>query len=266
MSDEHEEERKPPRRWPTKPVKPDAVKITRPDPETGEVIEITRAESTVKTHARAARRDGAPPNLLEITAEERRKLIAGKLNRLIRKARLPDVDAIVEEKGEYVYIVSWDQLKSFADPETKTKLTPDAHPACWVTVTGEPKIAKGKGWAYELKVERHDRDRPDPLLKAKAGYTRDRSQAIDPDAPPVLTGKDLDKIEMDARMAQAQRREADEADRTRALRMQIRGVREELNDVVKKLSPAAQQALLAGIHRLLKEALDAEAEQQGKAA
>jgi hypothetical protein len=260
MSDEPRADRRRPRRWPTKPEQPDRVKITRPDLETGEVIEIERAQSTIKANARAARRLDAPPNLLGISAQERRDLIAGRIDRLIRRARLAEVDAIVEEKGEYVYIVSWDQLKSFADPETKTKLTPDAHPACWVTVSNEPKIAKGKGWAYDLKVEHHDRDRPDPLLKAKAGYTRDRSQAIDPDAPPVLSGKDMDRIDADARLAAAARREQDVELRKLALKRQEKTLREVLREALSGLSLRDGQLLLARLEKDIREAMESEEE------
>jgi hypothetical protein len=246
------------RDWRTSPDKPARVRVTKPDPETGEVVEITRAQSTLKAAARRAQREGEPPNLLELTADERRAIVAGRTTAVYRNAKLPAVDEIMGEKGEYVYIVAWDRPKSFADPEDGTVFTPDAHPSCWVTVTKTPKnLTRGKGWPYEFKVEHHGKTDPALLLKRGAGYTMDRDQAID-EVEAELSEADRQKIGVEARRAQAERRERDDAQRKLAAKRQEKAVRERLKEALSGLSPLAQQLLLAKIERDISEAMSSD--------
>lgn len=246
------------RDWPTKPEKPRKVKITKPDPETGEVVEITRAQSTVKANARKAQREGERPNLLELTAAERRAIIAGRADRVFRQAKLPAVDAIVEEAGKYVYIVAWDRPKPFADPEDGTVFTPDARPSCWVTVTKVPKnLTRGKGWPYELKVEHQGKADPALRMKRGAGYTTDPEQAID-EVEAELSEADRTRLSTEARRMQAERRDLDARRAKEALKRQEIALKERLKDALSGLSPLAQQVLLAKIEKDIAEAMSSE--------
>jgi hypothetical protein len=243
------------RDWRTSPDRPGRVTIRRPDPETGEEVKVERAQSTIKATARKARTvgDDGPPNLLGITAEERRGIIAGSVVELYREEELEGV-----EKG-YTYVVAWDRPKSFADPETKTILTPDASPSCWVTVSGIV-LPKGKGHrTYKLRVEHHGRMVPAYLLKRKAGYTVNRDDAIDEQAA-VLSEKDLNRIGAESRQVQADRRELDAKRARQAGDRQLKLLNETLKEAQAKLSPLAFQLLLARVESDLREALSEGAE------
>ena len=237
------------RDWRTSPDKPAKVKVTKPDPETGEVVEITRAQSTLKANARKAQREGERPNLLELTADERRKIVAGKLGAVYRRSKLPAVEAVVEEKGEYVYVVAWDRPKPFVDPDDGTVFTPVAGPSCWVTVSKTPKnLTKGKGWPYELKVKHQGKTDPALRLKRTAGYTTDPEQAID-EVEAELSEADRTRLSTEARRAQAERRDQDAKRAKEALKRQETAVKERLKDALSGLSPLAQQMLLAQIEK-----------------
>lgn len=246
------------RDWRTSPDKPGRIKITKPDPETGEVIEMTRAQSTVKAAARRAQREGEPPNLLELTADERRAIVAGRVDRVFRNAKLPAVDEVVATTGRYVYIVAWDRPKPFADPEDGTVFTPDAHPSCWVTVTKTPKsLTRGKGWPYEFKVEHQPKDDTALRLKRAAGYTTDPEQAID-EVEAELSAADRSRLSTEARRAQADRRDMDAKRAKEAVKRQEAALRERLKEALAGLSPLAQQLLLARIEQDIAEAMAAE--------
>lgn len=237
----------PKRDWRTKPDKPGKVKITRPDPETGEVIEMTRAESTLKANARGARREGEPSNLLQITGRERRELIAGRIDRLIRKTKVEGV-----EEG-YHYIVDWDRPKPFADPEDGTVFTPEARPACWITVTAI-NLAKGKGWAYVLRVERQEKTDPALRMKRGAGYTTDPAQAID-EVEAELSSADRNRISAEARQAYAEQRQRKDETRERDARTDAKRLGARIRDVSVRCARlgADPTPLIAQIEGLLRE-------------
>lgn len=234
-------------RWRTRPDREDDVKVTRPDPETGEVIEMTRRPATLKAIARKARREGESPNLLQITADERRKLIDGKIDQLVRKQRLADV-----EKG-YVYVVEWDRPKPFADRDDGTVFQPEAKPACWVEVKSIG-LKAGEGYAYALRVSHQGKTDQALRLKRAAGYTTDREQAID-EVEAELSPADRAKWQAQARQLAADQREQDVSLRKEAAKRQEATVRETLREAQAKLSPLAYQTLLAAFEAQIKQAI-----------